>query len=137
MQYALPHPSTSIAIPLVTLLVGAAGGATVAAIVSDDEIVRLPAQVQTAQPQVPSSYNERPQEGVAAQATNSGPQVQSLSERTTDHSAQTSAQSSLGERPEEGAAVRSIGSGQAPGLSEKSSDPSLQPSPENSLGSRP
>jgi hypothetical protein len=41
MQYALPHPRQSIVVPLVTLALGAAGGATAAAILSDDDVIHV------------------------------------------------------------------------------------------------
>ncbi|HEV3379352.1 MAG TPA: hypothetical protein VG126_18910 [Thermoleophilaceae bacterium] len=106
MQYALPRPTQTITIPLVTLLLGAAGGATVSAIVADDEVIRLPALSQPADPQVSSSFSERPQEGAPAQATrSSAPSV--LSERTTDRPVPTTSQFNSG--PQEGAAVQAMG----------------------------
>lgn len=128
-MHVLPNPQR-IVIPLVTLLLGAAGGATVAAIVADDEIVinRPSADVST-QTQAPSQA--RPQEGAAARAM-SQPAPSVTSEKASDPSV-------------------TFGKQEAPGLSEKSSDPSLSDpshslqlkgstaaqSSQNSLGARP
>jgi hypothetical protein len=107
MQYALPRPSHTITIPLVTLLLGAAGGATVAAIVADEDVIPLPALNQPAQPQVSSSLGERPQEGASAQATRSSATPSVLSERSTDRPVPTTSQ--FNGRPQEGTAVQAMG----------------------------
>jgi hypothetical protein len=160
MQVALPHPSQkSLAIPLVTLLLGAAGGATVAAIVADDDSTQSPATIRPAP--IAQSYDARPQEGTAAQAIHSGPQAAGLSEKSSDPSissqtlrgnsnyvnrpvegaaAQAMAKDLSVTRPVEGAAVQAMAddSNAATALSEKGTDPSVQPTHNsNSLGSRP
>jgi hypothetical protein len=107
VQYALPRPTQTITIPLVTLLLGAAGGATVAAVVADDEAIRLPALSQPAEPQVSSSFSERPQEGAPVQATRSSATPSVLSERTTDGPVPTTSQFNKG--PREGVAAQAMG----------------------------
>jgi hypothetical protein len=49
MQLALPRQS--LAVPLATLVIGAAGGAALTAVLNDDEVVRLPAIAPNAQVQ--------------------------------------------------------------------------------------
>jgi hypothetical protein len=49
MQLALPRPN--IAVPLATLVIGAAGGAALVAVLNDDEVVRLPSIAPSAQVQ--------------------------------------------------------------------------------------
>jgi hypothetical protein len=49
MQVALPRTTTqALAVPLVTLILGAAGGAAVTVSLDDDDVVRVPAQSQPA-----------------------------------------------------------------------------------------
>lgn len=102
MLHALPNPQ-AIVILLVTLVLGIAGGATVAAILADDDIViNRPAAGVATQSQAPSSA--RPEEGAAARAMNV-PAAPVTSEKSTDPSVN--------------------GGTKVSGLSEKSSDPSL------------
>jgi hypothetical protein len=138
MQVALPHSPQSLAIPLVTLLLGAAGGATVAAIVADDDGVQSPATPAAVQ----QSFESRPQEGVAVQSINRGPQTSGLSEKSTDPSISQSLRSNSSNvgRPVEGAAAQAMAkdANAATALSEKGTDPSVQPSDNSStFGSRP
>jgi hypothetical protein len=55
MQVALPRTTTQVlALPLVTLILGAAGGAAVTVSLDDDDVVRVPAQSQPASVETPA-----------------------------------------------------------------------------------
>ena len=112
MQYALPHPRQAIAVPLVSLALGAAGGATVAAVISEDDVIRAPSANVAAESQALSQA--RPEEGAAVHSTSFGTQTVGLSEKATDPSF--------------------VGVPR-PGPSEKSTDPSF--SGRNANGLRP
>ena len=112
MQYALPHPRQAIAVPLVTLALGAAGGATMVALISEDDVIRAPSANLAAESHALSQA--RPEEGAPVRATSFGTQTVVRSEKATDPSFVVVPR---------------------PGLSEKSTDPSF--SGRNANGLRP
>lgn len=64
MQGALPRLQKNIAVPLVTLALGAAGGSALVALLDEDDVLTLPSATPAAQSQptpapsaIPSSHN--------------------------------------------------------------------------------
>jgi hypothetical protein len=103
MQHALPNPRQAIAIPLLTLVMGAAGGATVAALIAGEAGVPLPSAKTANLSSGPSQA--RPVEGAAVSSMTFGSQTIGLSEKAADPSL----------------TWPSV----PPGLSEKSTDPGI------------
>ena len=65
MQSALPRLQKNIAVPLVTLALGAAGGSALVALLDEDDVLTLPSanpaadsQATPAQSQTPSGHNK-------------------------------------------------------------------------------
>jgi hypothetical protein len=60
MQTALPHLQKNIAVPLVTLALGAAGGSALVALLDEDNTLTLPSANPAAQVQATPAQSETP-----------------------------------------------------------------------------
>jgi hypothetical protein len=60
MQSALPRLQKNIAVPLVTLALGAAGGSALVALLDEDDVLTLPSANPAAQSQPAPAQSETP-----------------------------------------------------------------------------